>query len=65
MYKRLDEKLGCPTKECLNDLGMSDIAEDLESRGLLTEGGTSYDKRTRTYDHILEKYCGDNPALSA
>lgn len=67
LYKRFgwDEKLGCPTKECLKDLGMDDIAEDLESRGLLTEGGASYDKRTRTYDHILEKYCGDNPALSA
>ena len=67
LYKRFgwDEKLGCPTKECLNDLGMSDVAEDLESRGLLTEGGEAYDKRTRTYDHILEKYCGDNPALSA
>ncbi len=44
---------------------MDDVAEDLESRGLLTEGGVAFDKRTRTYDHILEKYCGDNPALSA
>ena len=33
--------------------------------GLLTEGGTKYDERTRTYDHVLEKYCGDNPALNA
>ncbi len=67
LYKRFgwDEKLGCPTKECLKDLGMDDVAEDLESRGLLTEGGVAFDKRTRTYDHILEKYCGDNPALSA
>ena len=67
LYKRFgwDEKLGCPTKECLTDLGLDSVAEDLEKLGLLTEGGESYDKRTRKYDHILEKYCGDNPALSA
>ncbi len=43
LYKRVgwDEKLGCPTKECLKDLGMDDVAEDLESRGLLTEGGVA------------------------
>ena len=49
MYKRFgwDEELGCPTKECLEDLGLSDQAEDLEELGLLTEGGTKYDERTR------------------
>lgn len=67
LYKRFgyDEKLGCPTKECLEDLGLTDQAKDLEKLGLLTEGGAKYEDRTRKYDHILEKYCGDNPALNA
>ncbi|MBM6687736.1 aldehyde ferredoxin oxidoreductase [Collinsella ihumii] len=67
LYKRFgwDEKLGCPTKECLEDLGLTDQEAELEELGLLTEGGAAYDERTRTYDHVLEKYCGDNPALNA
>ena len=66
LYKRFgwDEKLGCPTKECLEDLGLTDQEAELEELGLLTEGGAAYDERTRTYDHVLEKYCGDNPALA-
>ena len=67
MYKRwgYDEKLGCPTRQCLEDLGLDDVAEDLDKLGLLVDGGEPYEKRTRKYEHILEKYCGDNPALAA
>ncbi len=67
VYKRFgwDEELGCPTKQCLEDLGLDDVASDLEELGLLPDGGTSYDERTRKYDGILSQYCGDNPALSA
>ena len=66
LYKRFgwDEELGCPTKECLTDLGLDDVATDLEGLGLLTEGGAAYADRTRTYAGILEEYCGDNPALA-
>ncbi len=66
LYKRFgwDEELGCPTAECLADLGMDDVAAELKELGLLTEGGVAFSERTRTYDHILEKYCGDNPALA-
>ena len=67
LYKRFgwDEELGCPTKQCLEDLGLDDVAEALDKEGLLGKGGAKYEDRTRTYDRILEKYCGDNPALSA
>ena len=67
LYKRFgwDEDLGCPTAQCLDDLGLADQKADLEKLGLLGKGGKAYDERTRKYDHILEKYCGDNPALSA
>ena len=66
MYERFgwDAELGCPTKECLEDLGLDDVASDLEELGLLTEGGKSYDERTRTYAGVLADYCGDNPALA-
>ena len=66
LYKRFgwDEELGCPTKECLTDLGLDDVATDLEGLGLLTEGGAAHADRTRTYAGILEEYCGDNPALA-
>ncbi len=66
MYERFgwDSELGCPTKECLTDLGLDDVAADLEELGLLTEGGKSYDERTRTYAGVLSEYCGDNPALA-
>ena len=66
-YKRFgwDEKLGCPTKQCLADLGLEQESKDLEELGLLVDGGVSYDERTRKYDGLLKKYCGDNPALSA
>ena len=30
-----DEKLGCPTRECLDEYGMADIKEDLDKLGLL------------------------------
>ena len=66
MYERFgwDAELGCPTKECLTDLGLDDVASDLEELGLLTEGGKSYDERTRKYAGVLADYCGDNPALA-
>ena len=66
-YKRFgwDEELGCPTKQCLSDLGLEQESKDLEELGLLVDGGASYDERTRKYDGLLKKYCGDNPALSA
>lgn len=67
LYKRFgwDEKLGCPSRQCLEDLGLKQQEEDLDKLGLLPDGGEPYDKRTRKYHHILEKYCGDNPALQA
>ncbi|MBE6468965.1 MAG: aldehyde ferredoxin oxidoreductase [Coriobacteriaceae bacterium] len=67
LYKRFgwDEKLGCPTRRCLEDLNLKDVADDLDKLGLLGKDGAGYDDRTRTYDRILEKYCGDNPALDA
>ena len=67
LYQRFgwDEKLGCPTAQCLDDLGLSDQKADLEELGLLGEGGAPYDERTRTYAGVLADYCGDNPALNA
>ncbi|MDY2777218.1 MAG: aldehyde ferredoxin oxidoreductase [Collinsella sp.] len=67
LYKRFgwDEKLGCPTAQCLDDLGLSDQKAELQELGLLGEGGAAYADRTRTYDGCLSKYCGDNPVLNA
>ena len=64
LYKRFgwDEELGCPTKQCLADLGLEQESKDLEELGLLVDGGVAYDERTRKYDGLLKKYCGDNPA---
>ena len=36
-YKQFgwDEKLGCPTRESLEKFGLKDVADELESKGLL------------------------------
>ena len=67
MYKRFgwDEELGCPTKECLEDLGLSDQAEYLRSSACSPRVAPSTTSAHATYDHVHEKYCGDNPALNA
>lgn len=67
LYKRFgwDEEKGCPTSQCLTDLGLTDQKADLEKLKLLVDGGEAYDKRTRKYEGCLKKYCSDNPALSA
>lgn len=65
-YRRMgwDEKLGCPTRQCLTDLGMDDVAAELEELGLLPDSdGTPIKERTRTYAGALAAYSKDNPAL--
>ena len=65
-YRRMgwDEKLGCPTRQCLTDLGMDDVAAELEELGLLPDSdGTPIKERTRTYAGALATYSKDNPAL--
>ena len=66
LYKRFgwDEELGCPTKQCLEDLELDDLATKLDEAGLLVDGGDAYDDRTRTYDGILADYSANNPALA-
>ena len=60
-YKRFgwDEKLGCPTKQCLADLGLEQESKDLEELGLLVDGGVAlrraYAQVRRPAEEVLRR----------